>query len=479
MFRSNAKSRSIHPARMGTRKSKYWSDLTREHGYEPLAIEGEIPEDLAGTLYRTGPALTQRFGRPYGHVFEGDGAICATRLAGGRAAGAVRLVRGDAFLAEERAGKALHYSAASWSRQVANNFLGRGKNTGNTNILEWHGSLYALMENAKPIGFDRELNTIGESTLGGVVKSTFSAHPHDVVSRRTTYNFGMRFGKKTALCIYSLPWEGEARQIAELPLRKPVMLHDFMATDQHLVFLVSPVNLVLHRAIFALGSLSDIFRWAPEDGTEVIVVPIDEPTQVRRFTVDAFFQIHLAGGFEEPDATVVDIMAYKDSSALQLNVADVDKTPEAGVLTRIRIPRNGDRIEKERIADTTLEFGKLDPRVEGGPYRHIYGLTVDDTLFGQVHIDLEKGEEQCFWFPDGEFAGEGLFVPKHPGAAEGEGYFLSLVYSAERHTTYLAILDAEHIEDGPIAKAHFDHHIPAGFHGVWMNESANPKLPQW
>ncbi|MBW2274501.1 MAG: carotenoid oxygenase family protein, partial [Deltaproteobacteria bacterium] len=313
---------------------------------------------------------------------------------------------------------------------------------------------------------------------GGVVRSTFSAHPHDVVSRRTTYNFGMRYGSKTTVALYVLPWEGPARCIAELPLSHPVMLHDFMATDDHLVLLVSPLRLVIHRGLLAIGDFSELFRWTPEAGTEVIVVPIDEPQRLRRFSVDAFFQIHLAGGFEEQDATVVDIMAYKDSSALQLNVAGIDQEPEAGVLTRIRIPHGAERIEKERLADTRIEFGKLDARVEGGPYRHVFGLTVDATRFGQVHVDLEKGEEHCFWFPEGEFAGEGIFVPKHAAAAEGEGHILCLVYEAASHTSHLAILDAEHIEDGPVARAHFDHHIPAGFHGVWVGEGVGHKSLQ-
>lgn len=36
-----------------------YDDLEREHGHEPLTVEGTLPVDLAGTLYRCGPA---RFG---------------------------------------------------------------------------------------------------------------------------------------------------------------------------------------------------------------------------------------------------------------------------------------------------------------------------------------------------------------------------------------------------------------------------------
>src|SRR5215472_5991750 len=68
-------------------------DLAREHGFEPLRVRGKLPEGLAGTLYRNGPGRFSAAGKErYGHWFDGDGAVCAMRLAGGRATGAVRVV---------------------------------------------------------------------------------------------------------------------------------------------------------------------------------------------------------------------------------------------------------------------------------------------------------------------------------------------------------------------------------------------------
>jgi all-trans-8'-apo-beta-carotenal 15,15'-oxygenase len=461
----------VHPARMGAKTSPYWADLSREHGFEPLKIEGSVPLDLRGTLYRTGPALSQRFGQPYHHVFEGDGAIVGLRIGEGQVEGGVRLLQSAGYIEEERAGRALYQSAVSRPKQILNGMRGKGKNTGNTNVMEWHGSLYALMENAKPTGIDRQLETIGESTLGGVVQGAFSAHPHPVVKRRTTYNFGMNYGAKTSVSLYALPWDGAAHCLTTLPLDKPVMLHDFMATENHLVLLVSPVQLVLHRAILAMPDFSKLFRWTPEAGTEVIVVPIDEPTKVRRFKVDPFFQIHFAGGFEDPDAVNVDLMAYETSDSLNKNVADIDQPPDLGVVTRVRIPHDRDTVEKEVLCDITMEFGKIDPRVEGERYRHLYGIrVVDQHTYGIIHVDLESGKEECLYLPDDELASETLFVPKSADAAEGEGYLLSVIYRLSEHKSHLAIIDAQHVEDGPIARAYFDHHIPAGFHGTFVPE---------
>jgi all-trans-8'-apo-beta-carotenal 15,15'-oxygenase len=454
---------------MGATTSPMWADLTREHGFEPLRVEGELPSELCGTLYRAGPALTRRFGRPYGHVFEGDGAICAVRLAGGTAAGAHRLVRSEGYLREERAGRALYQTAASWPRQIANNVRGRWKNTANTNVLAWHGELFGLMENARPTAFDRELETIGETTFGGALCSAFSAHPHAVVPRRTTYNFGLRYGRKTSLFVYALPWQGSARRLAELPLDHPVMLHDFMATRGHIVFLVSPVHLVVWRAALAIGDFTDLFRWTPSAGTEVIVLPIDEPEAVRRFRVDPFFQIHFSGGHDEPDAVAVDLMAYPDSGALDRNVAEIDRPPECGVVTRVHIGRGREEIRKEVLCQVRMEFGQIDPRCAGTRTRHLWGLSVgDDHRFSIVHVDAETGAEDCFRLPEGEFASEALFAARTPEAPEGDGHLLTLVYRSSTHTSHLAVFDAQRVGAGPVARAFFDHHVPATFHGVWV-----------
>ena len=61
-----------------------------------------------------------------------------------------------------------------------------------------------------------------------------------------------------------------------------------------------------------------------------------------------------------------------------------------------------------------------------------------------------------------------LHWPKGPGAAEGEGYILAIVYRAASHASHLAVFEAQRVGEGPIARAHFDHHIPSSFHGTWV-----------
>jgi all-trans-8'-apo-beta-carotenal 15,15'-oxygenase len=44
-------------------------DLPREHGFEPLVVEGALPTTLRGTLYRNGPGQFGQFGKRYTHPF--------------------------------------------------------------------------------------------------------------------------------------------------------------------------------------------------------------------------------------------------------------------------------------------------------------------------------------------------------------------------------------------------------------------------
>src|SRR5688572_12418416 len=125
--------------------------LTREHGFEPLQVEGELPADLQGTLVRNGPGLFEQFGIRYTHPFEADGAVSAIRLDGrGGALGAVKITQGRELAEERAAGRLLYGQAAPWHRRVRNTLRGKYKNTANTSVMMWQGRLFALMEGAKP-----------------------------------------------------------------------------------------------------------------------------------------------------------------------------------------------------------------------------------------------------------------------------------------------------------------------------------------
>jgi all-trans-8'-apo-beta-carotenal 15,15'-oxygenase len=461
---------SLPSSAFATDVARAFTNVEHEHGFVPLRVTGELPAALRGTLYRNGPGLFELFGRRYDHWFEGDGAVSAVRFADGGALGALKVVQSDGLKQERAAGKMLFGTSVPWAQRVKNALGGHMKNTANTSVMFWQDRLFALMEAALPTELDPDtLDTLGALDLG-VIESAFSAHPHRVHGRRATYNFGVRYGKQTFLDCFELPDVGAQRKLCSVPLAAPVMLHDFIATDRHLVFFVSPAKVVLWRFFLQLGAFTDLFAWDAQAGTDVIVVPIDAPDDVVRFTVDSFYQWHFANAFERAGEIVVDYCRYPDFSSFtdlgSFSRGDATEAKEQGHLHRSLIDLRGRRLTEEILDDSPTEFPKVAPRVEGVEHRFLYLATAvgDEAL---LKIDLETGARRRFAFDEGIFPSEPVFVPHPDGGDEDRGWLLSLLYDGREHQSRLAVFDAQRLEDGPLGEAHFDHAAPLTFHGVW------------
>lgn len=438
-----------------------WSkDLTRQHGFEPLRVEGTLPPGLRGTLYRNGPGQFGQFGTRYTHPFEGDGATTAVRIADGKAVGASK-IHASAGLREERAaGKVLYGLSAPWLRRVTSALRGRGKNTANTNIIEWQGRLFALMEAGKPTEIDpRDLSTIGETDLS-VITSMFSAHPHRVEARKATYNFGLEYGRHTKIHLYELPDVGTARHLGAVDLPGPPMLHDFIATDTHLVFFVSPVRVDVPRMLLQVGGFEKMFRWKPELGTEVICVPIDRPSEVVRFTVEAFYQWHFANAFTRGGELVVDYVrnpTFDSFYDIGAQLAGSTKPVLAeGTLHRATIDLTRKTLRSERIANRICEFPTLIPGEQGREQSVTYVVFDDLSAIGSID---GKGKITAHELPADQRATEPLHV---------DGYLVSLCHMRDR--AFVAVYDAKRIPDGPVAKIWLDHHVPITFHGTFVRD---------
>lgn len=432
-------------------------DLGREHGFEPLVVEGKLPAALRGTLYRNGPGQFGLFGTRYSHPFEGDGATTAVRFAGGKAMGASRVHQTAGLVEERAAGKMIYGLAVPWLQRVRNSLRGRAKNTANTNIVMWQGRLFALMEAGKPTEIDpRDLTTIGESDLG-VVRGFFSAHPHRVASRKALYNFGLEYGRVTKLHLYELPDAGGARHLGAVELAGPPMLHDFIATDTHLVFFVSPVRVDVPRMLLQVGGFEKLFRWRPELGTEVICVPIDRPHEPVRFTADTFYQWHFANAFTRGGELVVEYVRYRNfDSFTDIGSAlggDRGGIREHGTYHRATIDLAAKKLRSEQLSDRGCEFPTVAPGNEGREHATAYAVFGELTAIGAIDA---SGRVVSHTLPDDQRATEPLYA---------DGYLLSLCHTHDR--AFVAVYDAARIPDGPVARVWLDHHVPITFHGTF------------
>jgi all-trans-8'-apo-beta-carotenal 15,15'-oxygenase len=453
--------------------------LSREHGFEPLRVEGAIPADLSGTLFRVGPARFSAFGQPYGHWFDGDGAVSAVRLDGGAAWGASRYVETEHRADEQREGRMLYprYGTVTPGNPLQR-LLAPPHNAANTALLHWQDRLFALHEPSLPTELHPDtLHTLGETDLRGVVRKSFSAHPRRVPSRKATYNFGTRFGPGFMwLDLYELPDAGRARRLGTLRVPGLSLIHDFVATDRYLVFLVPAMKLPLVRMALGLGTLGEGVGLDVSRGTEVIVVPIDHPQRPVRFTADPFFLWHFANAFEERGDIVLDIVRYPDMD-INLLLGEIVtgdlKHPPKGMLYRLRIDPARRRLSSEQRWDRPCESPHMSSAqvCRDGRYLYLVSHLPKDRLLPPdllAKVDHPGGTVETVSPGPGQYPSEPLFVPRAGASAEDDGYLLSLVYDSRSHASHVAVFDARHLSRGPLARAWFDHHIPFTVHGVWV-----------
>lgn len=451
-------------------------DLRREHGFEPLAVEGTLPAELSGTLFRNGPGNFTAGTTRYDHLFDGDGAISAVRLDGGQARGAVRFVDTEGRRAEQALGRPRYAGFGTVSRRpVFDFFFGEPRNAANTSVLPWQGKLLALWEGGHPTELDpTTLSTVGLTDLGGVIGGGFSAHPHRVPSRQSWFNFGIRVGRVTDLDLFQLPDVGAAKKLTTVRIGAS-MLHDFAVTERWAVFLISPLRMRPLDFLLGRASYVDALDWRPERGTEVVLVALDSPHTVQRFTVDAFYQWHFANAFDDGGRVVLDFVRYPDFDSERwlrsIYAGQVDRQAN-GVPVRATLDPARRSLEVQTLWDRPAEFPVCDGRFEASRTHVLWTGAHSSTdaaastpIDRLARIDLDSGAVTETDLGPGTFPSEPVFVPRGP--AEGDGWLLTVAYDAVSERSFFAVLDAETlIESG---RAWFDQPLPQTFHGRWAD----------
>jgi all-trans-8'-apo-beta-carotenal 15,15'-oxygenase len=131
-------------------------------------IEGEIPRELRGSLYRNGPGLFERGGVRKPHLLDGDGLVQRLSFDDGAVRYQNAFVRTPKFVAEEAADA---YRFSTWSMRrpggVLANLGGAMPQTqAGITVYPFNDDLYAFDEVSPPFGLDPQtLETRGRSVI--------------------------------------------------------------------------------------------------------------------------------------------------------------------------------------------------------------------------------------------------------------------------------------------------------------------------
>ena len=248
------------------------------------------------------------------------------------------------------------------------------------------------------------------------------------------------------------------------------MMHDFIVTEEHVVFPVFPLTASRTRAIRG----KPVFAWEPDKGTHLAVMRRDgSVADIRWFETDPCYVFHPMNAYTDGNRIVAHVMQF-DEAPLFPNADGTPTVPAQAHLTEwiIDLAENTNVVQHRPLDDTVGEFPRLDERFAGTTYRHGYYAAVsngstDLTFNSIVRHDFASGRHTRYGLPDGDTTGEPVFVPKSRDAAEGDGYLLSVVHRGRENRSDLAFFDAENLADGPIACAELPHRVPYGFHGNW------------
>jgi carotenoid cleavage dioxygenase len=445
-----------------------------ECDYAHVSIEGEVPIELSGCLYRIGPNPQFAPRAPYNPLL-GDGMIHLFDFHRGGVSYRNRWVRTQQWQRERAAGRAL-FATSGNPRDADPEVTGlRTDGVANTNLL-WHaGRLLALEEGHAPLEIEpASLETLGAWTFQGKLPGNMTAHPKiDPETGELLFFANFPGGElRAAIELYAAERTGDLvwRRRIETPFA--ALVHDFAITRDFVILFICPVTVSVERARRGGPAIA----WEPDKHTWVGVVSRRTDAADPRWYCmpGAAMAWHAMNAFSHDGVIFVDVCqqataAFPTASG-QLPRADELKQ----FLTRWRLEwPNGAGISVARLSDVVCEYPRIDERRCGRDYRYGYvacdGGPGTEDLFhrGVGRFDHATGCMDVYHAGDGCAVSEPIFVPRDARSQEGEGYLLAVIFDELRNRSHVAIFDAQRISSGPLARAVLDHRVPMGFHGLW------------
>ena len=448
------------------------TDASGDRDSGPLLLRGQWPADLRGRFYRNGPALLERGAERYHHWFDGDGMVQQFTLGDGQVSHRGRLVRTGKLRTEQQAGR---FVLPALGTQIDNSPAVSGPdamNAANTSVLEHAGRVLALWEGGSAYGLDpKDLSTLGPITWRKDLEQVpFSAHPK-VDASGHLWNFGT-FG--ASIVVWHIDPQGRlvSAQVGESPYPGG-MVHDMAITDRYLVVPLPPLSFDVRRPVVGDGPRR--FAMQPGEPLRVLVMEKADIRKRRVFELPPQFVFHVGNAYETGDGRIVlSYAASKDAGFLDQGARDLmaGTMPRGGstALTIATLNGANGKVDLQSLPGN-VEFPRMDPRRIGMKARMLATAWAPEHsahfgLFQGVQLmDMETGRARHHDYGPMTVAEEHIFIPKPGKTGELDAWLLGTSFDARRQATVLNLLDAAHLEDGPIAQAVLPYMLPLGLHG--------------
>ncbi len=450
-------------------------------------VDGEIPADLNGAFYRVGPDA--QYPLRAGNIpFDGEGHVSMFRIKNGRVDYRSRYVRNDRYLAQDKAGRILfpmYRNPYMDDPSVA----GLSRSTANTHIINHRNLLLALKEDSPPAALDLlTLETVAPNyTFDGQLPSkTFTAHPKLDSETGNMVAFGYEATGLGADDVSVFEFTPGGRLVWNTMIKVPYvgMLHDFAVTERHIVFYVIPM--VFDDEQMRNGGI----HWAWDDSKPTyfgVLRRFGDGSDVQWFEGPTRSATHVMGAFDDGNRIFVDVeMSQSNPFPFMPMKGGAAWNPQTGSsrITRLSADLSGPTPRGYEIEtmypDHIGALPRQDDRYNTMPYRFGFLGCPEPNATGRpgacyARFDHQTRRSTLFNAgPDTSLA-ECCFAPKSADAPEGQGYLMGLATrNDENGRADLVILDAERLEDGPVATVKLPMRAVGQVHGWWVPEEQLP-----
>ena len=452
--------------------------VTREGAWTPRAVEGEIPREIRGTLYRNGPGQKEVFGVPLEHLFDGDAYLTAMRFADGRLSGLSRFLPTPERRHEQKYRQMRYHE---FGTRCPDRPLGF-KNPPSINVFVMADGHFALSEGAKPVRIDPDTLDC-PATLDFAeswpARTTFTAHPKRDPVTGDVYAYGLTMALFPELVLARLPAGGTAFEpFARVRLGGFYPVHDFMLTQTYVVVALPPVRINMWGMLRGRSSVAENLVVEPEKPLRILVARKDGQGGAIMIESPGGMIFHHANAVESDDGRTIRLVSMETEAVAGFRLLEGWGGP-AGLerpksqMTEFVIDIVDKTVTRTALTDgAPIEFPAIDNRQLGQRMDTVYALRTfdapDDPLAFDALTAWSGGRFRDVRAGRGRMFGEPVSLVDDAGRM----WITHLGYDAHSDETFFDIREPEELR--LVARAWLGFRIPLGFHGHFVADAAAP-----
>lgn len=336
----------------------------------------------------------------------------------------------------------------------------------NTHVIGHGGKFLALQELHPPFELTKDLETVGPYTFGGKLERNMTAHPKicPISGEMLFFGYGLA---PPFLTYHRVAASGELVQTEVIDVNAATMVHDFVITQNHVIFLDLPM-------LWDLAKLSQPgvpVTYDESYGARLGVMPRNGSSKdVKWFDVDPCYIYHTMNAYEQGDEIIVNAPRLVGYTSVGM------ENPPIPMLHQWTLNLKTGAKSERQLDDLGVDFPTVANTHVGLLSRYGYVAEFNTngvpTILGFHKYDMGTGAKTSHMLADGRTGSEPTFVPAQGATSEDDGYLMSYVHDLAENKSELVIFSASQLEQEPIARIHLPVRVPAGFHGSWIPDAA-------